>query len=148
MNDFSLTATTCNSIIVFICTDAWAPICIFLHVSDQNESVHIKTTETLYEIFHGPRITVFMRWLEFILVCFIMSFNGILKRYINRVRSQTFVRKLLCYPFFFLSLKFDCFGFTWRSTKIRLIKWNKREHIVCHIRYVAYWIWYGCAHQF
>ena len=34
--------------VVFICTDAWAPICIFLHVSGQNESVHIKTTDTLY----------------------------------------------------------------------------------------------------
>ena len=37
-----------NSIIVFICTDAWAPIYIFLHVSGQNESVHIKTIDTLY----------------------------------------------------------------------------------------------------
>ena len=40
--------TKYNSIIAFICTDAWAPICIFLHVSGQNESVHIKTTDTLY----------------------------------------------------------------------------------------------------
>ena len=39
--------TNYNSIIVFICTDARPPICIFLHVSGQNESVHIKTTDTL-----------------------------------------------------------------------------------------------------
>ena len=31
---------TYNGIIVFICTDAWAPFCIFLHVSGQSESVH------------------------------------------------------------------------------------------------------------
>ena len=37
-----------NRIIDFICTDAWAPICIFLHVSGQNESVHIKSIDTLY----------------------------------------------------------------------------------------------------
>ena len=37
-----------NSIIAFICTDAWAPICIFLHVSGQNESVHIKSIDTLH----------------------------------------------------------------------------------------------------
>ena len=36
-----------NRIIVFICTDAWAPICIFLQVSGQNESVHIKSIDTL-----------------------------------------------------------------------------------------------------
>ena len=36
-----------NRIIDFICTDAWAPICIFLHVSGQNESVHIKSIDTL-----------------------------------------------------------------------------------------------------
>ena len=39
-----------QSVIVFICTDAWAPICIFLHVSDQNESVHIKSIDTLKTI--------------------------------------------------------------------------------------------------
>ena len=32
-----------NSIIVFISTDVWAPVCIFLHVSGQNESVPINT---------------------------------------------------------------------------------------------------------
>ena len=36
-----------NRMIDFICTDAWAPICIFLHVSGQNESVHIKSIDTL-----------------------------------------------------------------------------------------------------
>ena len=39
---------TYNRIIDFICTDAWAPICIFLHVSGQNESVHIKSIDTLH----------------------------------------------------------------------------------------------------
>ena len=37
-----------NGIIVFICTDAWAPFCIFLHVSGQNESVHLKAIGSLY----------------------------------------------------------------------------------------------------
>ena len=37
-----------NGIIVFICTDAWAPICIFLHVSGQNESVQLKAIGSLY----------------------------------------------------------------------------------------------------
>ena len=40
---------SCKRIIVFICTDAWAPICIFLHVSGQNESAHIKTIDTLFD---------------------------------------------------------------------------------------------------
>ena len=31
----------------FVCTDMWAPICIFLHVSGQNESVQLKPTGTL-----------------------------------------------------------------------------------------------------
>ena len=37
-----------NRIIDLICTDAWAPICIFLHVSGQNGSVHVKSIDTLY----------------------------------------------------------------------------------------------------
>ena len=37
-----------NGIWVFICTDAWAPICIFLHESGQNESVQLKPIGTLY----------------------------------------------------------------------------------------------------
>ena len=37
-----------NGIIVFICTDAWAPICIFLYVSGQNESVQLKAIGSLY----------------------------------------------------------------------------------------------------
>ena len=50
----------CNRIIVFICTDAWAPICIFLHVSGQNESVHIKTVDTLYHIVLPVFVTTMM----------------------------------------------------------------------------------------
>ena len=46
-----------NSIIVFICTDAWAPICIFLHVNGQNESVPIKTTDTLFFVGHDHIVT-------------------------------------------------------------------------------------------
>ena len=41
-----------NRIIVFNCTDAWAPICIFLHVSGQNESVQLKPIDTLYHMGH------------------------------------------------------------------------------------------------
>ena len=37
-----------NGIWVFICTDAWAPICISLHVSGQNESVQLKPIGSLY----------------------------------------------------------------------------------------------------
>ena len=37
-----------NRIIVFNCTEAWAPICIYLHVSGQNESVQLKPIDTLY----------------------------------------------------------------------------------------------------
>ena len=39
-----------NGIIVFICTEAWAPICIFLYVSGQNESVQLKPIGSLYNI--------------------------------------------------------------------------------------------------
>ena len=38
---------TSNSIIVFKCTDAWAPFRINSHVSGQNDSVQLKTTDTL-----------------------------------------------------------------------------------------------------
>ena len=38
---------TYNRIIVFNCTEAWAPICIYLHVSGQNESVQLKPIDTL-----------------------------------------------------------------------------------------------------
>ena len=40
-----------NRIIVFNCTEAWAPICIYLHVSGQNESVQFKPIDTLCEVF-------------------------------------------------------------------------------------------------
>ena len=36
-----------NGIIVFICTDAWAPIFIFLYVSGQNESVQLEPIGSL-----------------------------------------------------------------------------------------------------
>ena len=36
-----------NGIIVFICTDAWAPICIFLYVSGQIKSVQWKPIGSL-----------------------------------------------------------------------------------------------------
>ena len=49
-----------NSIIVFICTDAWAPIFIFLPVSGQNESVHIQTTDTLYCVYYIEYISVYL----------------------------------------------------------------------------------------
>ena len=39
---------TYNGIIVFICTDAWAPFCIFLQVSGQNESVQLKPIGSLF----------------------------------------------------------------------------------------------------
>ena len=49
--EFSYSSTeqqkTYNRIIVFNCTDAWAPICIFLLVSGQNESVQLKPIGTL-----------------------------------------------------------------------------------------------------
>ena len=37
-----------NRIIVFNCTEAWAPICIYLYVSGQNESVQLKPIDTLF----------------------------------------------------------------------------------------------------
>ena len=37
-----------NEILVFICTDARAPIRIFLHAIGQNESVHLKPFGSLY----------------------------------------------------------------------------------------------------
>ena len=39
-----------NGIIVFICTDAWAPFCIFLHVCGQNESIQLKPIGSLYDM--------------------------------------------------------------------------------------------------
>ena len=57
-----------NGIIVFICTDAWAPICIFLYVSGQNESVQLKPIGSLHV---GPYsysiagLTVFISASEF-----------------------------------------------------------------------------------
>ena len=41
-----------NRIIVFNCTEAWAPIRIYLHVSGQNESVQLKPIDTLYDIIY------------------------------------------------------------------------------------------------
>ena len=38
---------THNGIIVFICTDACLPICIFLYESGQNESVQLKPIGSL-----------------------------------------------------------------------------------------------------
>ena len=45
-----LTEAYNNGIIVFICTDAWAPICIFLYVSGRNESVQLKPIGSLVVI--------------------------------------------------------------------------------------------------
>ena len=37
-----------------------APISIFLHVSGQNESVHIKTTDTLLYDSHDLKINIYL----------------------------------------------------------------------------------------
>ena len=52
-----------NRTIVFNCTDAWAPICIFLHVSGQNESVQLKPIGTLYlmECYRASIIEGFLK---------------------------------------------------------------------------------------
>ena len=41
-----------NRIIVFNCTEAWAPICIYLHVSGQNKSVQLKPIDTLFDTLY------------------------------------------------------------------------------------------------
>ena len=38
-----------NGILVFICTDAWAPICILVHVCSQNETVQLKPIGSLVD---------------------------------------------------------------------------------------------------
>ena len=44
----SFCKTKYESFTVFKCTDAWVPICIFSHVTVENESVHLKPEVALF----------------------------------------------------------------------------------------------------